>query len=166
MCRRERGANTLRIAREIKRRAQTVHPRRGIQAEYLSLRLPGSGQSRAGMPGMASKVDRSEGCNRCARSGPLELVPNIPIASISIAHMPNFSLLREVGRASKPVLLKRGLLRVQGDPHERRVHSRRKATSRTYSTCERGPSGKTSEQRFTLEPCCGSPTHRARNTCR
>ena len=86
------------------------------------------------------------------------------VIQIGARNMQNFNLLSEVGRARKPVLLKRGAVRVdRGAADGRRV--RRQGGERGVILCERGIR-RSSARRASRSTSARSPCSSSRRTCR
>ena len=85
--------------------------RRRLQAPHLPLLLPGHGHARSGPA--AGGQERTRACPSSPRSWTPSMCElfeeKVDVVQVGARNMQNFELLKEVGKMSKPVLLKRGL---------------------------------------------------------
>ena len=112
---RERGADRRdRQGRQGRRRHDPA--RRGLQAAHLPLRVPRPRRARPGDPGPGPRRDRPADHHRGDDPGRhRHRRPSTPTSSRSArATAQNYLLLEEVGKAGKPVMLKRGLSHADG----------------------------------------------------
>jgi 3-deoxy-7-phosphoheptulonate synthase len=150
-CAVESAEQILRIAREIKRAGATVLRGGAFKPRTSPYDFQGLGKVGLECLRMASKETGMRVVTEVLDPGHVELVAEYAdCLQIGSRNMQNFSLLREVGRVSKPVLLKRGLSASYKEFLMAAEYIMAEGNEQVI-LCERGIRGITNELRFTLD---------------
>jgi 3-deoxy-7-phosphoheptulonate synthase len=150
-CAVESAEQILRIAREIKKAGATVLRGGAFKPRTSPYDFQGLGKVGLECLRMAAMETWLRVVTEVLDPGHVELVAEYAdCLQIGSRNMHNFSLLREVGRSSKPVLLKRGLSASYKEFLMAAEYIMSEGNEQVI-LCERGIRGITSELRFTLD---------------